>query len=80
MRQLNREIDESAEMNTNDFWKHVNTRCMAYNCNKSTSIKFGESVYGDQKAIRHNDDFILKNYICHLTLNILMTNGVIMAQ
>ncbi|KAH3725676.1 hypothetical protein DPMN_051525 [Dreissena polymorpha] len=52
MMQLNREIDESAEMNTNDFWKQVNTRRMAYNCNNSTSgIKFGEIVHRDQKAI-----------------------------
>jgi len=52
MRQLNRNIDESAEMNTNDFWKQVNTRRTTYNCNKSTSgIKFGEMVYRDQKAI-----------------------------
>ncbi|KAH3801494.1 hypothetical protein DPMN_155146 [Dreissena polymorpha] len=46
MRQLNREIDESEELNTNDFWKQVNTRRTTYNCNKSTSgIKFGEMVY-----------------------------------
>ncbi|KAH3793343.1 hypothetical protein DPMN_146851 [Dreissena polymorpha] len=52
MMQLNREIDESEEMNTNDFWKQVNTRRMAYNCNKSTSnIKFGENIYRGQKAI-----------------------------
>ncbi|KAH3826610.1 hypothetical protein DPMN_128519 [Dreissena polymorpha] len=52
MMQLNREIDESAEMNTNDFWKHVNTRRIAYNYNKFTSgIKFGEIAHRDQKAI-----------------------------
>ena len=52
MNSLNPDIDNSAEINSNDFWKQVTKRRSVYNKNSTgPGIVFNGTVYRDQRAI-----------------------------
>jgi len=52
MNSLNADIENRAEINSDDFWKQVTKRRSVYNKNSTgPGIVFNGTVYRDQRAI-----------------------------